>query len=152
MYIKQHCIVILYLLSRQWSSTQVDISQDNKLACDCDSLWLKEYILSNRPYHESVKCGYPLNLRGERLRDVNIQNCSKYLTVYPASTKNEHNVHTNLFYEITFFSIPARGLKLSVTPSSAVNYVMKGSCLELQCKANKFANVTWKRIVGGSEK
>ena len=90
MYIKQHCIDILYLLSRQWSSTQVDILQDNKVVCDCDS-------------HESVKCGYPLNLRGERLRDVNIQNCSKYLTVYRASTKNGHNVHTDLFYEITFF-------------------------------------------------
>ena len=49
------------------------------LVCDCDSLWFQEYLQSNRPYYESVLCGYPIEVRGERLRTVDIANCSKHL-------------------------------------------------------------------------
>uniref|UniRef100_A0A1X7SWZ3 Ig-like domain-containing protein n=2 Tax=Amphimedon queenslandica TaxID=400682 RepID=A0A1X7SWZ3_AMPQE len=104
----------------QWNDFRTNITQDNMIVCDCSALWLQEYLRSNRPYYETILCGYPIEVRGRRLRSVDITNCTK-------------------------------GLKVSVTPSSEVNYVQSGACLELQCKANQNVDVTWKRIVKGSE-
>lgn len=68
------CFLYSNLIYRQWNSVS-DFSQDNRLACDCSSLWLKEYLLRVRPYYETVYCRMQTDdgARGYRLVSAPIE-------------------------------------------------------------------------------
>ena len=72
-------VALYFACYRQWNDFRTDITQDNMIVCDCSSLWLQQYLRFNRPYYEYVLCGYPIEFRGQRLRSVDIANCSKHL-------------------------------------------------------------------------
>lgn len=70
--------------NRQWNQ-QLDFTKDNRLTCDCNALWLQNYIKVHRPYYASVYCGGPHEIVGQPLLQVSIKdryNCSKELTTY----------------------------------------------------------------------
>ena len=68
------------LISRQWNA-EIDFSIDNALQCDCSAMWLKEYLLINQPYYQSVLCGGPDDddFRGSYLLTAPLEerNCCK---------------------------------------------------------------------------
>lgn len=69
---------IISLSLRQWNVV-LNFSTDNRLMCDCDAIWLKEYIVTNRPYYASVFCAGPSSARGQRLISTSIGNCCEYV-------------------------------------------------------------------------